>query len=165
MFPALCLCPHWLEWFTSFLHRFTFDSVFVGMVNNKMLLIKEESAKKNLILSKCLCYHLISWIRFQVRKKRLLCMCHLTRQKSRSLFCTLLYDRVRFGSRNRLTLVVSPLLLLIILPMYLLYRFCRTPARLGFLTSPCACISGCIIFLVSRFCFETSGYLYLYYNP
>ena len=27
----------WLRWFASFLHRLTFDSVFVGIVNNKTM--------------------------------------------------------------------------------------------------------------------------------
>lgn len=35
-------------------------------------------------------------------------MCHLTRQKSRFLFCTLHNDRVHCGSRNRLTWLLSP---------------------------------------------------------
>lgn len=58
-------------------------------------------------------------------KKRLPCMCHQTRRKSRFLFCTLHNDRVRFGSRNRLTLVVLPSLL-IILPVCTYNALCIT---------------------------------------
>lgn len=41
-------------------------------------------------------------------KKRLLYMCHLTRQKSRFLFCTLHNDHVLCGSRINLTWIYSP---------------------------------------------------------
>lgn len=39
MHPALMAMSHWLRWFTSFLHRLTFDSVFMGMINNKNMYI------------------------------------------------------------------------------------------------------------------------------
>lgn len=88
-------------------------------------------------------------------------MCRLTRQKSRFSFRILLYGRIRCGSRNRLTLVVLPSSLIKqCIALCICYTALRTLAFLGFLTSPCACISGSLpwdFHRIAHFCYLPTG--------